>query len=100
MTNEMTNEFRTLLLQIPPHRIGFIKFILEGYDGMSLVSTLDSKSGSIVIRYPLSFHDDLTAIIADLSPILFGEVERERKPLHRHGLAHEEPNSYFTKLQH
>lgn len=66
-------EFRTLLLQIPPHRIGFIKFILEGYDGMALVSTIDAKSGSIIIRYPLPFHDDLVAIIANLSPLLFSE---------------------------
>jgi len=67
------NAFRTLTLQIPPHHIGFVKFILEGYDGMALVSTLDPKSGTVVIHYPLPFHKDLLAIVDDLSPLLFGE---------------------------
>ncbi|MBA3015064.1 MAG: DUF4911 domain-containing protein [Proteobacteria bacterium] len=96
----MTTEFGTILLKITPHRIGFIKFILEGYDGMALVSTVDSKSGSIIIRYPLSFHDNLTAIIADLSPLLFGEVIINQQTLTPNGLNHKQQNSSFTKLPH
>lgn len=57
----------TLPLQILPERIGYLKFILEGYDGMAVVTTIDNKKGSIVIRYPSSFHDDLLSILEDVS---------------------------------
>lgn len=55
----------TLPLRIVPQRIGYLKFILEGYDGMALVTTKNASDGEIVIRYPPSFHVDLIAIIHD-----------------------------------
>jgi hypothetical protein len=61
----------TLSLQIDPRRIGYFKFILEGYDGMALVTTIDAKKGAIIIRYPSSFHNDLLSIIDDVSPLIF-----------------------------
>lgn len=61
----------TLPLQIDPKRIGYFKFILEGYDGMALVTTIDAKKGSIMVRYPLFFHDDLLSIIKDVSSRIF-----------------------------
>lgn len=98
----MTTKFGTLLLRISPQRIGFIKFILEGYDGMALVSTLDPKSGTIIVRYPLSFHDDLAAVIADLSPLLLEEVKKNRKPLIRNGVLDYEAQGdlFVTKMHH
>ncbi len=61
----------TLPLQIDPRRIGYLKFILEGYDGMALVTTINAKAGDIIIRYPSFFHDDLLAIIDDESSRIF-----------------------------
>ena len=60
-----------LPLRIDPKRIGFLKFILEGYDGMALVTTIDAKAGDVIIRYPSFFHDDLLAIIDDLAAKIF-----------------------------
>jgi hypothetical protein len=34
--------------------IAYIRFILEGYDGLGIVSTLDPASAQVVITYPLS----------------------------------------------
>lgn len=96
----MMTKFGTLLLRISPQRIGFIKFILEGYDGMALVSTLDPKSGSIIVRYPLSFHEELSAIIVDLSPLLLEESPKTPKPLLRNGHGQEGQGFIYTKLQH
>lgn len=61
----------TLPLQIDPRRIGYFKFILEGYDGMALVTTIDAKKGTVIVRYPSSFHEDLLSIIEDVSPRIF-----------------------------
>lgn len=61
----------TLPLRIDPRRIGYFKFILEGYDGMALVTTINAKEGTIIIRYPSFFHDDLLSIIDDVTPLIF-----------------------------
>ena len=61
----------TLPLRIDPRRIGYFKFILEGYDGMALVTTINAKEGAIIVRYPSFFHDDLLAIIDDVAPLIF-----------------------------
>lgn len=69
-SNAVSVAIGTLPLRIDPRRIGYLKFILEGYDGMALVTTMNAQEGRIVIRYSLSFHDDLLAVIADLSPLI------------------------------
>ncbi len=37
---------------IAPRRIAFLKFILEGYDGLVMLSTLDAKQGKVILRFP------------------------------------------------
>lgn len=61
----------TLPLRIAPQQIGYFKFILEGYDNMALVTTIDAKEGIVIIRYPATFHNDLSAIISDVSSLIF-----------------------------
>jgi len=61
----------TLTLRIDPHRIGYLKFILEGYDNMALVTTINAKEGLVIIRSPATFHNDLSAVISDVSTIIF-----------------------------
>ncbi|NOX25634.1 MAG: DUF4911 domain-containing protein [Deltaproteobacteria bacterium] len=41
-----------LELSIAPRRIAFWKFILEGYDGLAVLSTLSGKDGRILLRFP------------------------------------------------
>ncbi len=48
---------------VKPQYIGFFKFILEGYDGMTTLSTINAKNGEIVVRYVVSFKNDLLAIV-------------------------------------
>lgn len=35
---------------VPKEKIGFVGWIFEGYEHIGLVSTIDSKSGEIVVR--------------------------------------------------
>jgi len=41
-----------LYLRIRPDRIGYLKFLLEGYDGLAILTTIDSNYG--LIRLALS----------------------------------------------
>ena len=52
-----------LQLEISPARIHFLKFILEGYDGMALLSTVDGEQGLVEIRYPPEVEDDLKILL-------------------------------------
>ncbi len=44
--------FEEVELTIAPRRIAFFKFILEGYDGLAILSTLDAGSGRVLLRFP------------------------------------------------
>ncbi|MGI9571287.1 MAG: DUF4911 domain-containing protein [Desulfobulbia bacterium] len=55
-----------LILRIAPDRFHFLKFILEGYDNMAILSSLNSKVGVVVIRYPASLAKDIFALLASI----------------------------------
>ena len=65
----MTSSDRTakecyrLRLHIRPERIHFLKFILEGYDGLAILSTVDAGQGLVEIRYPPEVADDLEDLL-------------------------------------
>ncbi len=63
-----------LYLRIAPDRIYYLKFILEGYDGMAILSTVDSREGIVVLRYPDEWGADLLELLAALSP----EIRRSK----------------------
>jgi len=63
-------ECACLQITINPERINFLKFIMEGYDGLAIQSTVDAKSGIVEIRYPHEVENDLQLLLADLGPIL------------------------------
>ena len=55
-------------LKIAPDRIHFLKFILEGYDGLALLSTVDAVQGLVEIRYPLEIENDVKQLLRSLKP--------------------------------
>jgi len=55
-------------LRIRPNRIHFLKFILEGYDGLGLLSTVDAKQGVMVVYCPTAALSELFALLTDLAP--------------------------------
>ena len=60
----------SLYLIIAPARISLLRFLLEGYDGLAMLSTLDSKTGLVRMRFPGPRYHELmvflTAVAADL----------------------------------
>lgn len=45
-------QFKELYLLIAPERFHFLKFILEGYDGLAILSSVNGKTGVVRLRYP------------------------------------------------
>ena len=57
----------TLQLKIAPDRIHYLKFILEGYDGLAILSTADARNGLVEIHYPPEIKRDLLELLAEVS---------------------------------
>ena len=61
----------TYYLRINPSRISLFRFLLEGYDGLAVLSTLDAKQGLVRLLVPNSRIDEfwplLNAICVELS---------------------------------
>lgn len=39
-------------LRISPDKFHFLKFILEGYDNLAILSSFDMRKGIVVVRFP------------------------------------------------
>ena len=63
-------ECSCLQITIRPERIHFLKFILEGYDGLAIQSTVDAKTGVVEIRYPPEMKQDLQNLLTELKPLI------------------------------
>ena len=55
-----------IFLKLAPEHIVTIKFILESYEGLAVVRTLNADKGEIVIIAPTDSLPDLLALIEDL----------------------------------
>jgi hypothetical protein len=55
-----------LFARIPTAKIAFLKFILEGYDGLAVLTTIDREVGLIAMSYYPSCHQELVALLDSL----------------------------------
>ena len=67
---EISRNCSTWRLKISPERIHFLKFILEGYDGLAIMSTIDPRKGIVEIKYPPEIKRDLTDLLKSIVPQL------------------------------
>jgi len=59
-----------LLAQIPTRKIALLKFILEGYDGLAVLSTVNRENGLVSLRYFPACRDELVALLDSLQLVL------------------------------
>ena len=57
-----------LYLRISPDKFHYLKFILEGYDNLAILSSHDMKQGVVMLRYPSSLERDLYDLLSSISP--------------------------------
>jgi hypothetical protein len=60
-------ETRKLFLRINPAKIHFLKSILEGYEGLAMMSTIDVKQGLVSVRYAENVQEDVFFLLEVLS---------------------------------
>jgi hypothetical protein len=53
-------------LYIIPQQIHFLKFLLEAYDGLAILSTVDRSKGLVELRFALEQAAELDALLATL----------------------------------
>ena len=60
-----------IFLKLPPENIVYIKFILESYEGIGLVRTLNADKGEMVVIVPsnsvMPFNELIKSLESDLS---------------------------------
>ncbi len=59
--------FHNIYIRISPRSIAFLKFILEGYDGIATVTTIDKADGLVRLLVPAGRHDELWPVLADIA---------------------------------
>lgn len=60
-------ELEKVFLRINPARYHFLKFILEAYDGLCLLSSVPSSPGVVRLRFPKERAQTLYGLLGALS---------------------------------
>lgn len=59
-----------IYLRISPGKFHFLKFVLEGYDNLGILSSYQNKAGIVVVRYPQELAKDMFALLGSLGRVL------------------------------
>jgi hypothetical protein len=59
-------------LRILPGKFHYLKFILEGYDNLAILSACDYPVGVVVIRYPQEMTAELFGLLSVIAASLVG----------------------------
>jgi hypothetical protein len=74
-------EIVEIFLELPPGDIAYLKFILESYEGIGVMRTIDRTKALVVLMIAADFVDDARAIIDALrAEVPWREVERPDEP--------------------
>ena len=57
-------------LRILPEKFHYLKFILEGYENLAILSAYDCRPGIVVIRYPQDMAADLFRLLTSIAASL------------------------------
>jgi hypothetical protein len=63
-----------IYLRIRPDAFHYLKFILEGYDGLAQLSSVENRKGLVRLRFPREQSKELFQLIAALAPRLRPEL--------------------------
>jgi len=57
----------SLKIKISPDRIHYLKFILEGYDNLATLSTINARQGLVKISYLPEVKKDLSNLLTEIT---------------------------------
>ncbi|MBN1254535.1 MAG: DUF4911 domain-containing protein [Deltaproteobacteria bacterium] len=56
----------SILIKIPRREIAYLNFILESYEGVAVVRTVDPHEGIVEVMVPPSYQEEIKDILKDL----------------------------------
>jgi hypothetical protein len=56
-----------LYLRISPDKFHFLKFIVEAYDNIAILSSVDNREGIVVLRYSEGHKEELFALLRSIA---------------------------------
>lgn len=62
----MKDTIKPICIQVEPRNVNFVNRIMEGYEYLGVVSTLDRKAGILMIRVTPDTAGDAREILANL----------------------------------
>jgi hypothetical protein len=65
----------TLYIRISMDQYHFLKFILEGYDGLGILSS--GENDVVVLRYPGEMRKDLLQVLSSIGRRILGSINLE-----------------------
>ena len=57
----------SLFIQIPPHEIAYLTFVIESYEGVAAIRTDDPHKGIVEVMVPPSYEEEIGEILKDLA---------------------------------
>ena len=63
--------------RVDRHKIGYLKFILEAYEGLASMSTVDAGRGIVVLHIPPGCEKDVSELMQRLADEIFMEPYAE-----------------------
>ncbi len=67
MINETLPELCTIYLRIAPKKFHTLKFLLEGYDNLAILSSVDNKKGLVRLRFARESMEELFALLSSIA---------------------------------
>ncbi len=61
------NNLEKLFLNIRTDKFYFLKFILEGYDGIAILSSSGIRKDIVLIRYPRELRSDVFNLLSEIA---------------------------------
>ena len=74
VSNEMESHKR--YFRIDKNKIGLLRFMLEAYEGIATLTTIDPVEGRVVLLVPPGCEEDVDTLLTDLSGDIFLEPEK------------------------
>ncbi len=65
-----SQRLEVLFLKIRTDKFYYLKFILEAYDGIGILSSSGLRKDLVIIRYPTERRNEIIALLSDLATTL------------------------------
>ena len=69
---EAVSVLQSLYLRISPDKFHFLKFIVEAYDNVALLSSVDNREGIVVLKYSEGHREELFGLLGSIAAKLVG----------------------------